>query len=86
QQNAALVEQAAAAAESMKGQATMLAKAVSVFKLQEGRRAARNVPPKIDTRQAKILPIAPASKRQAAKAIADVKRPPISSGDDWEEF
>ena len=92
QQNAALVEEAAAAAESMKGQATMLAKAVSVFKLQEGQRTARNAPPSIAARQAKILPIAPASKRRAdptkisAPAITDSKRPPITNGSDWEEF
>jgi methyl-accepting chemotaxis protein-1 (serine sensor receptor) len=36
QQNAALVEQAAAAAESMQGQAAMLSQAVSVFKLAAG--------------------------------------------------
>jgi methyl-accepting chemotaxis protein len=39
QQNAALVEQAAAAAQSMRDQADLLAQAVSVFKLA-GRRAA----------------------------------------------
>jgi len=36
QQNAALVEQAAAAAESMQQQAQMLADAVSIFKLGDG--------------------------------------------------
>ncbi|HYD59904.1 MAG TPA: methyl-accepting chemotaxis protein [Noviherbaspirillum sp.] len=36
QQNAALVEQAAAAADSMRGQAVSLAQSVSVFKLQHG--------------------------------------------------
>ncbi|MEK8033209.1 hypothetical protein AACH06_20510, partial [Ideonella sp. DXS29W] len=34
QQNAALVEQSAAAAESLKGQASRLAELVSVFRLQ----------------------------------------------------
>ena len=37
QQNAALVEEAAAAAGSMQSQAASLASAVSVFKLGEGR-------------------------------------------------
>ncbi|MDB5960964.1 MAG: hypothetical protein JWP59_2258 [Massilia sp.] len=37
QQNAALVEEAAAAAESLQGQSAHLADVVSVFKLQEGR-------------------------------------------------
>ena len=36
QQNAALVEQAAAAAESMQEQALLLAQAVSIFKLGDG--------------------------------------------------
>jgi methyl-accepting chemotaxis protein len=36
QQNAALVEQAAAAAESMQGQAEMLVNAVSIFRLETG--------------------------------------------------
>ena len=40
QQNAALVEQSAAAAESLKDQATRLAQAVSAFKLGQGQRVA----------------------------------------------
>ena len=40
QQNAELVEQSAAAAESLKDQATRLAQAVSAFKLGQGQRAA----------------------------------------------
>jgi len=39
QQNAALVEESAAAAESLKEQATRLAQVVSVFRLPDGRRA-----------------------------------------------
>jgi methyl-accepting chemotaxis protein len=39
QQNAGLVEQAAAAAESMREQANALAEAVSIFKLQEGQQS-----------------------------------------------
>ena len=39
QQNAALVEQAAAAAASMQDQATRLAQVASSFRLEEGRRA-----------------------------------------------
>jgi methyl-accepting chemotaxis protein len=46
QQNAALVEQAAAAAESMHDQALMLAKAVAVFTIEEGAIVpARHLPP-----------------------------------------
>jgi methyl-accepting chemotaxis protein len=47
QQNAALVEQAAAAASSLQDQATELAKAVSVFKLNDARYSA--VPTLLDT-------------------------------------
>jgi methyl-accepting chemotaxis protein len=43
QQNAALVEEAAAAAESPQSQATELAEAVSVFKLDTVARPARGV-------------------------------------------
>jgi methyl-accepting chemotaxis protein len=43
QQNAALVEESAAAADSLKGQAQQLVGAVSVFKL-EGAREASNAP------------------------------------------
>jgi methyl-accepting chemotaxis protein len=59
QQNAALVEQAAAAAESMKDQAAMLAKAVGIFRLQGGaqavalptKRTVKTVAPSPRTRQ-----------------------------------
>jgi methyl-accepting chemotaxis protein len=52
QQNAALVEQAAAAAESMQSQAGKLAESVAVFKLQEGDAATPHV-------QVERLPVAP---------------------------
>ncbi|HEX7645351.1 MAG TPA: methyl-accepting chemotaxis protein [Burkholderiaceae bacterium] len=52
QQNAALVEQAAAAAESMQSQVGKLAESVAVFKLQEGDAATPHV-------QVERLPVAP---------------------------
>jgi methyl-accepting chemotaxis protein len=44
QQNAALVEQSAAAAESLKGQAAQLVQAVAVFKLADGEAKQRSAP------------------------------------------
>jgi methyl-accepting chemotaxis protein len=91
QQNAALVEEAAAAAESMQEQSAKLADVVSVFKLD-----ARSLPPP-----------QPALQRPVARAVAPLKRPkavagpaakPASKpaakretaaateGGDWEEF
>nr|WP_304503449.1 hypothetical protein [Acidovorax sp. ACV01] len=43
QQNAALVEESAAAADSLKGQAQQLVDAVSVFRLSTGEHAAAGV-------------------------------------------
>jgi methyl-accepting chemotaxis protein len=77
QQNAALVEEAAAAAQSMRDQADLLAQAVSVFKLASQPAYA---PP-------------PARKPAAAKAVAkpSPQRLPATTanapaGADWEEF
>jgi methyl-accepting chemotaxis protein len=93
QQNAALVEEAAAASQAMQDQADRLADAVAVFKLDASvARAARAVaapvakPVAVARRAAVSLPAAKpvvaaakpvASARSAAKALA---------GDDWEEF
>jgi methyl-accepting chemotaxis protein len=61
QQNAALVEQASAAAESMKQQAQELAKAVAVFKLAEG---GQPVPAPVQPEQAgQVRPRAAAAHR-----------------------
>ena len=86
QQNAALVEQAAAAALSMQAQAASLAQAVSVFTLGNEVPSAR-LPP---ARPAKIAaPARPASKQKAlapkapARALGKPARP---DGDEWEEF
>jgi len=99
QQNAALVEEAAAAAESMQDQANQLASAVAIFKLAgdefSQRRAA---PPKRAAQPAAAA--APAVKPAASIAVAPRASggrpvpPPVPkklasatpSGDDWEEF
>jgi len=100
QQNAALVEQAAAAAESMQDQAQMLAQAVSIFKLSHDetmRRPAapapRAAPAVAATAPAKpaaaIAAPRPAAKpaaRSAPAPAAAKKASTAPSGDDWEEF
>ena len=88
QQNAALVEQAAAAAESMQEQARKLATAVSVFKLDgDDQKPAR--PAARAARQA----AAPRAERAAVEpapraAVAPPPRPKklAAATDDWEEF
>lgn len=84
QQNAALVEQAAAAAESLVDQANELAHAVSVFKLGNavdavhGRVTERFLPPK----QSKANSIEPVEKMKIPKAAAKNG----TDDSDWEEF
>jgi methyl-accepting chemotaxis protein len=76
QQNAALVEQAAAAAHSMQQQSSTLARAVSVFKLEQEATAARAV-----VRQSMASPTrVPATVRPAAKPVVP------RGSDEWEEF
>ncbi len=87
QQNAALVEEAAAAAQSMRDQAEMLAEAVSVFRLadQQGdaRRLATRAVVKAATRPApaaapRLVKPAPPANAPSAKAA--------SAGQEWQEF
>ena len=95
QQNAALVEQAAAAAESMQEQAVQLAQAVSVFKLEgegtAGRAmvaatpAAKAQPPVANARGAKGT-VAVAG-RKTVRPAAVRSAPAVTAGnEDWEEF
>jgi len=75
-QNAALVEEAAAAAESMQEQAASLDEAMSAFKLQErrkGREGARHI-----AQQQKAI-AAPAKERKLGKSMPD-------KDEDWKEF
>ena len=81
QQNAALVEEAAAAAASLQDQAVSLSQVVSVFKLGDGHVA--NVP------GARVIPISPrpatrtVTPAPAAKRIVNAR---AGSDDDWTEF
>ncbi|QNA99180.1 methyl-accepting chemotaxis protein [Massilia sp. Se16.2.3] len=95
QQNAALVEEAAAASASMQEQAAHLSRAVSVFRI-DGAELAR-------AQAAPAAPAAPAAKQQAARpalaqparsarAATPVRKPAArkatvgADGGDWEEF
>ncbi|MFZ6644220.1 methyl-accepting chemotaxis protein [Undibacterium sp. TJN25] len=101
QQNAALVEQAAAAAESMEEQAVALAEAVSVFKLAAGPSSAQlySAPARPAARvgsasagiTAKVAKPAPKRVSMASapsgKPASQSKTPVKESGaDEWEEF
>jgi methyl-accepting chemotaxis protein len=83
QQNAALVEESAAAAASMEDQAAKLAQVVSVFKLDRQAPApaiaARAAAPARPARAA-----APAARKQAITAPSP--KPTVANGNDWEEF
>jgi len=84
QQNAALVEEAAAAAESMQEQADHLAEAVSIFKLAGDEFNKQRIAPKPVVR-------APAKTTAVATRPAPAAQPKklataAPSGDDWEEF
>jgi hypothetical protein len=82
QQNAALVEEAAAASEALRGQATRLTQAVAVFRLDA--LPGGDVPPKSNV----------ATLRKKSSAVAQVPSQPTrgkrlaSAGQngDWEEF
>ncbi|NVD71284.1 MCP four helix bundle domain-containing protein [Duganella sp. BJB1802] len=90
QQNAALVEEAAAAAESMQEQSAKLAEVVGVFKLDASQMAmqSRALPPV----RPRVAPPprrpAPAVAAQPRKALAAAPKPKAvaSSESDWEEF
>jgi methyl-accepting chemotaxis protein len=101
QQNAALVEEAAAASESMRDQAARLSEAVSVFKLQAG--AGQNfaskvaAPSQVSRAQALPKPAAKPARKQLAKPVAQASRelskpanPPAQRvpalAEDWTEF
>jgi methyl-accepting chemotaxis protein len=85
QQNAALVEEAAAAATSLREQAGQLAQAVAIFKLDKEPVLARPVPAKAAA-PAKAPARALAVKPKVAAAKPQVKQAVAAGGDDWEEF
>ncbi|WP_308495545.1 methyl-accepting chemotaxis protein [Duganella guangzhouensis] len=91
QQNAALVEEAAAAAEAMQNQAANLERVVSIFRLDGAQRVAPAAPRLSAAQPAR--PAAPKLARAAAPARAPAKPPArlkastAAGGDgDWEEF
>ena len=95
QQNAALVEEAAAAAGSLQDQASRLAEAVGVFKVEAGLAAAtapartgvavpaagRPAPARAQLRTVSARKAAPS--RVASKAE---RQEPVAAGDEWETF
>jgi methyl-accepting chemotaxis protein len=81
QQNAALVEQAAAAAQSMQDQAHHLSGVVSIFKL-DGASVAK--PAAVATVRVPVVRKTLAVRTTTASAPA-VKKP-VAGNDDWEEF
>ena len=89
QQNAALVEEAAAAAESLEQQAANLVQVVSVFNTGQASSAPRTAP-KPAARQVARAPAArQAARRAPPKQIANAAPRPApepGKGDDWEEF
>ncbi|MGV7206592.1 methyl-accepting chemotaxis protein [Oxalobacteraceae bacterium A2-2] len=86
QQNAALVEQAAAASQAMQEQAVRLAQMVSVFKV-EGSRAAAPAP-KPAPAPRRPAPAATKAAPPARPALARPAKPPKQAGKEaeWEEF
>ena len=92
QQNAALVEQAAAAAGSMREQANNLNHAVGIFKTQE--HAATPTPPAVRAALKPAQKTAQKTARAAAKPVMKtIAAAPVSkkaaakpSEDSWEEF
>jgi methyl-accepting chemotaxis protein len=93
QQNAALVEESSAAAESLSQQAAMLVDAVSVFKLGQGEPRAAFVPARAAAKpmaQPATKPAAKPSARPTTAAAANAPKvalaQPAGAGDAWESF
>lgn len=83
QQNAALVEEAASAAQSLQDQAANLARAVSAFTLDK---AASGATPMRTRRTVDISPKAAALAKKPAPAIAAGKPLALAEKDEWEQF
>ena len=83
QQNAALVEEAAAAAEALQDQASVLSQAVAVFKFEGVAGAA--VPSPAAPRLSAPRAPAPSAPRASA-AAKSLPRPSKPKDDEWEEF
>jgi methyl-accepting chemotaxis protein len=95
QQNAALVEQAAAAAQSLQEQAATLAQAVSVFKLDSSYiaatqpKATRPIPPSASSAvaaPARVQKLPGAKTSTSPKSAPRIPAKPPAMDSDWEEF
>jgi uncharacterized phage infection (PIP) family protein YhgE len=86
QQNAALVEEAAAAAESLQDQAGKLAQAVSVFRLEGGAYRPQAERPSLGNPAAAKAKSAP--RAEPFRAMAAPKKLAVAGGggEEWEEF
>ncbi|MEG0000779.1 MAG: methyl-accepting chemotaxis protein [Comamonas sp.] len=99
QQNAALVEQSAAAADSLQRQAQELVQAVAVFRLDDGHASVARVQPAVRSAPAPAAPRKPVAVK-AAPAVPSAAAPAVplsvssrgrpaqagSGTDDWESF
>ena len=85
QQNAALVEEAAAAAESLREQAADLAQAISVFRVEGAQRMPVS-PPQVRVGGRQSDRVVPFVARQEPVARVSGSRRAASGGGDWEEF
>ena len=83
QQNAALVEEAASAAQSLQDQAANLARAVSAFTLDNTPSVVAPVRPR---RSIDISPKAAALTKKPVPAIAAAKPVALAAKDEWEQF
>jgi methyl-accepting chemotaxis protein len=93
QQNAALVEESAAAAASLRKQADRLAQAVEVFRLsrQETRQAIVAAQARAGATLAQRAAAAPPAAQPrpsppAARVAPTARKPPADAGGDWKEF
>jgi methyl-accepting chemotaxis protein len=92
QQNAALVEEASAAAQSMSSQAAALRELVSVFNIGAARPAAVDFSPKVASatvkRPAVAKPAPSVARTSVASAPKTERREPVAatSDDDWQTF
>lgn len=85
QQNAALVEEAAAASQSLQDQAASLAQAVSVFKVSHVQ--ARAVAPRAASKPQPVVAKSKVSKSAPpVKAVASLMPASAGSADEWAEF
>ncbi len=92
QQNAALVEQAAAASEAMQEQAGSLAQVVGVFKLDRMQQVAVATPARVAAKPK--AHVASLTKKRVPAVRSSAQPLPVkrvasagtASGDDWEEF